>query len=588
MDFFPFPREIFTALIVGLISYFTVSVWSEPLSTMAAVDLTWHAPAQSLINNLTNAISTTGVYGYIYNSSQTPDSQYGVYNWCNMPHVRKDIYTVPSSEYELAYVELVHRHHKRTPYASNAFPVESYPWTCTDQGLFYFGRSFDPSAPPSAETYWKGFTSPINPFVPSGFQGDCQFPQITSGGLVDSHQHGADLYAVYHDLLHFLPSRSDASWREQVSYRVTTNQITSQVAGMVVDGMFAPDSPMPLNVQNTNVDSLEPTYSCPAASSGFNSIKSHSNPTWQGHLTAISGLYAALDDISGVNPTDDGWHLWLDYYYDNLSARQCHAKPLPCKLVDGKNSSDCVSQSQADEVYRLGHWEYSRLYRDEPATLPAAAASMGVWFAELASHLRAVKDGKVADSVKYRHNIAHDGSISRVLSFLQIDNMVWPGMGSEVVFELYKKKAASPSSSTTSAVATPTQKCNRDNCFRQLYASSASASAFCPTFTAASPSGSATIPSWLNNCKGDHDAVVSACSCVVTPAATSSPSAVPTPTGSTSESGYYVRVLFGGRVFRSSNPSLGAMDMLPIETLLAYIDGLVGVNAALVKGKCSA
>jgi hypothetical protein len=571
------------AALTAVIASYLISDRPFELSVvMAAVDLSWHAPAQSLINNLTNAISTTGVYGYIYNTSATPDSQYGVYNWCNMPHVRKDIYVTPSSDYELAYVELIHRHHKRTVYASNSFPVESYPWTCTDQGLFYFGRSFEPAAPPSAETYWQGFTSPINPFVPSGFQGNCQFPQITSEGLEDSHQHGADLYAVYHDLLKFLPGRSDPSWRNQVSYRATTNQITSQVAGMLIDGMFAPSSSVPLLVQNSNVDSLEPTYSCPSSSNLFNSIKSHSNPTWQAHLTAIAPLYQALDDISGVSPTDDGWHIWLDHYYDNLSARQCHSKPLPCKLVNGKNSTTCVTQDLANEVYRLGQWEYSRLYRDEAASLPASAASMGVWFAELASNLRAVKDGK-ADGVKYRHNVAHDGSVSRVLSFLQIDNMVWPGMGSEVVFELYKKRTSS--TPTSPGVPTATQKCNRDNCFRQLFASSASASAFCPGFTAAP---TATVPAWLNNCKGDREAVKSACGCVVTPTATTTTSAAATQTpGAVGESGYYVRVLWGGKVFKSSNPSLGEMDMVPVETLLGYIDGLVGVDASLVNGKCS-
>lgn len=31
-------------------------------------------------------------------------------------------------------------------------------------------------------------------------------------------------------------------------------------------------------------------------------------------------------------------------------------------------------------------------------------------------------------SVKYRHNIAHDGSMAPLLGFLQIDQMVWPGM----------------------------------------------------------------------------------------------------------------------------------------------------------------
>ena len=54
-----------------------------------------------------------------------------------------------------------------------------------------------------------------------------------------------------------------------------------------------------------------------------------------------------------------------------------------------------------------------------------------------------------------------------------------------------------------------------------------------------------------------------------------------------SESDHYVRVLFGGQPLRSSNPSLGLMDMLPVETLLAYFDGLVGKNASLVKEKCA-
>lgn len=596
----PYLRELTVALVAVVLTI--SSIWSEPSRAMAAVDLSWHAPAQSLINNLTNVVSATGVYGFIYNTSATPASQYGVYNWCNMPHVRKDTYTVAPSDYELAYVELIHRHHKRTPYASNSFPVESYPWTCTDQGLFYFGRSFDAGAPPSAETYWAGFTSPINPFVPSGFQGDCQFPQITSEGLEDSHQHGADLYAVYHDLLQFLPDRSDPSWRQKVSYRVTTNQITSQVAGMLVQGMYTPpgSSPIPLSVQPSAVDSLEPTYPCPAASTAYNAIKSRSNPAWAAHLAAAAPLYSALDDVSGVNPADDGWHIWLDHYYDNLSARQCHSKPLPCKLVDGKNSTaaPCVTQQLADQVYRFGQWEYSRLYRDEPASLPASAASMGVWFAELASHLRAAtaaagEDGgqAAAGAVKWRHNIAHDGSVSRVLSFLQADTMVWPGMGSEVVFEVYKKKQKNDDGSGTApptATATARGGCSRDNCFRQMFAAAESASAFCPGFIAAAPTGT-TVPSWLGNCKGDVDAVRSACGCVVT-ATTTSTSAAPTATvtpAPVSESGYYVRVLFGGRVFKSSNPSLGVMDMLPVETLLGYIDGLVGVNASLVKGRCS-
>ena len=43
-----------------------------------------------------------------------------------------------------------------------------------------------------------------------------------------------------------------------------------------------------------------------------------------------------------------------------------------------------------------------------------------------------------ASPVKYRHNVAHDGSLARLLSILQVDEMVWPGLGAEVVFEVYE------------------------------------------------------------------------------------------------------------------------------------------------------
>jgi len=93
--------------------------------------------------------------------------------------------------------------------------------------------------------------------------------------------------------------------------------------------------------------------------------------------------------------------------------------------------------------------------------------------------------------VIYRHNVAHDGSISRLLSILQVDVMVWPGMGSELIFEVYNKGGAR-----------------------------------------------------------------------------------------------FVRILWGGKILRSANPSLGLIDMLPLDTLLAYFDGLVGVGARKIPALC--
>ncbi|KAF5229132.1 hypothetical protein FAUST_10604 [Fusarium austroamericanum] len=398
--------------------------------------LKWYPPSENKVNSLKGAIDGEGTYGFIFDSSVTPNEKYGTYNWCNMPHARKREYKKPEKEYELQYVEVIQRHHKRTPYAANAFPVESYQWNCDNQGLYYFGRQFTDEPKPNAQGYWKGFISDINPFIPSGWIGSCQFPQITAEGLDDSWVHGKDLYEVYHDLLKFIPGRGE-DWRSKVKFRVTNNQITSQVAGMFINGMYQTTDSVPLHIQQAGVDSLEPQYKCSVGSKLTSAIKSSSNAEWKKHLDKTKSLYKILDDISGVPADDEGFHESFDHYYDNLSARQCHAKLFPCKLVDGKNSTTCVDQKLANTVYRLGQWEYSQIYRDAPASLAASATSWGVWIAELASHFRQVMAGK--QDILYLHNFAHDGSISRLLSILQIDVMVWPGMGSEVVFELYKK-----------------------------------------------------------------------------------------------------------------------------------------------------
>jgi hypothetical protein len=354
--------------------------------------------------------------------------------------------------------------------------------------LFYYGAPLNPVGKNSASTYWSVYTNDVNPFAPSGFNGSCQFPQITREGLDDSYQHGKDLYTVYHDLLNFLP----ANLSDKATYRVTNNQITSQVAGMLINGMYAPSRTTPLKIQPTNVDSLEPQYPCPKASSLYSSYGvSSTAANWTAHLTSAKSLFSSLDSISGIASDSTDWHKSFDHYYDNLSARQCHAKPLPCNST----TNTCVTQQQADTVYRLGQYEYSFIHRDSSQSLQAAVASYGIWFAELAQNMRDAISG--ASPVIYRHNVAHDGSVSRVLSILQVEQMVWVGMGSEVVFEIYQKRGYGAGKK-------------------------------------------------------------------------------------------YVRILWGGQVLRSSNPSLGEVDMLDLDVFLGYVDGLVGRRAKKVVGLCKA
>ncbi|THZ45959.1 hypothetical protein D6C87_02483 [Aureobasidium pullulans] len=472
---------------IPIIFSFASSVVSHPSNT--PLDLSWHAPPSTKVSDLNSVINGTDVWGFVFNSSMTPAGlPYSTYNWCNMPHVRASEYPKVNSSYKLEYVHIIHRHHKRTPYAANTFPRESYAWECSDEGLYYHAAPFTgANANSSASTYWSVFTSASNPLAPEGFNGTCQFPQLTLGGLDDSHQHGRDVFGVYHSLLGFLPAAYDA---KKMQFRVTNNVITSQVASNLIPGMFPSldGKSVPLLIQPDSIDSLEPGYTCSSASSLYSSYGVGStNANWTKHLTASSGLANALDAISGVSSSAKDWHQSWDHYFDNLSARLCHSKPLPCNATTGK----CVTPTQANEVFRLGEYEYNYLYRTAgPQTLEYARRSYGIWVAELADHLRTAQHGN--SSVIYRHDVVHDGSISRLLALLQIQEMVWPGMGSEVIFELYKHNE------------------------------------------------------------------------------------------------WFVRILWSGQVLKSSSPALGhEVDMVPLDNVLAYFDGLVGRGASVIPGLCN-
>ncbi|RDA86622.1 hypothetical protein CP532_1047 [Ophiocordyceps camponoti-leonardi (nom. inval.)] len=364
----------------------------------------------------------------------------GLGNWCNAPHVGPSNYAPPAPDYKLQYVELIHRHHKRTPYASNSLTADSSLWNCDDAPILHL--IYPLNGPQPAFVYRQEFRPQQNYWKSSKWNGSCAFPQITTDGLRDSWQHGNDLYDVYHGVVGLLPARH-GNVQSAVRYRATNNAITQQVAAMVIGGMWRDTGPFPLLIQPSGIDSLEPQYDCPAAREQFSSVVSDSNEAWRQHLTLSAQLFRELDNITGVHPLDAGFHSSFDHYFDTLSARQCHSMTMPCKSERGSNSSLCVSTELADAVFRNGHWEYNYIYRGHPSSLAASAASFGIWVGELTTNLRDSMAG--SSKVVYSHNVAHDGSIARLLSILQLDDMRWPGMGAEIVFELYKRQSGPPS-----------------------------------------------------------------------------------------------------------------------------------------------
>lgn len=113
-------------------------------------------------------------------------------------------------------------------------------------------------------------------------------------------------------MLGFLPKKLD----DKITYRVTNNVITSQVAGMLIEGMYKPKEDVPLNIQPSSVDSLESAYSCPAASKLFSSYGVGSTAAnWTRHLTAAKSLFSSLDAISGIPGDSTDWHKSFDHYY---------------------------------------------------------------------------------------------------------------------------------------------------------------------------------------------------------------------------------------------------------------------------------
>ena len=95
---------------------------------------------------------------------------------------------------------------------------------------------------------------------------------------------------------------------------MTNNPITSQVASGLVKGLFplSVGSSIAVHIQSSSFDSLEPTYPCAKATQLLSTITQ--TQAWNDHLKAAAGVFAQLDKVSGIAPSDGGWHASFDQY----------------------------------------------------------------------------------------------------------------------------------------------------------------------------------------------------------------------------------------------------------------------------------
>lgn len=272
--------------------------------------------------------------------------------------------------------------------------------------------------------YAQTYQDPTNPFTP-GVNGSCQFPQITIGGVEDGYQHGKDLWHLYGDKLGLIPKEPNS----RVWFRSSESPLTQASAGAVLRGVWPKyNGALPLHQMVSSVDTVNAGYSCDAISSTLDQLKT--TDEWNAHLNVTADLRSTLGSMLGATSSD--WQTTFDHFSDNFQARLCNGYELPCSVT---NSSACVTEEMAEEVFRAGDWEWNYYWRTNPYVVKYIQLVEGLFLGEIVARLKAVRDGKA--SLDYVHVFIHDGDIGPILGALGIDILRWPAMASNIAFEIW-------------------------------------------------------------------------------------------------------------------------------------------------------
>ncbi|KAL5520558.1 hypothetical protein ACEPAG_9782 [Sanghuangporus baumii] len=380
-----------------------------------------------------NSISSPFGTG-IYNSSQTPTNlPWNTYNYCNAPHVNAAHYFKPTpanvsgsgAEPELVYINVMIRHHKRTP--DNLYPNEAElnpasGWDCSNLRLFDYAQG-------GAQVIHETDVPSWHPFLARLWNGTCDQGQLTADGFADAIKHGQDFWSVYHTKLGFLRSVDE----DDILIRTSTEPRTKQVASGLLFGMDPSTDTKTWKVvtQPSPIDSIPPAYACDRADSIRDAYQSV--PAWTDHLEANVDLKARLDATLGTAGLSD-WASWYDHFFDTFTSRTCNGHPLPCN-----STGSCVSEEDASLVHAIGDFEYNYIWNAAGNSTEYVQLTFGALFMELAMNFNSFKAG--TESHKIRFYVGHDGSMIRLasgLGFGKVAPLQWPALGSEIVMEVWE------------------------------------------------------------------------------------------------------------------------------------------------------
>ncbi|KAL4902059.1 hypothetical protein BDW74DRAFT_187040 [Aspergillus multicolor] len=419
--------------ILEMLTFFLALLFSG--SSLAALDSFY--PPLNHTTYITDASLVT--YGGVFNAPSNKASPTGdsIYNYCTMPHPHVDTYSLPapmrngSVDAKLVYLEYVQRHQRRTPY--NILPGgENQEYNCNTIHPHLFA-SPSSGSPAPAQVYGQAYTDPSNPFLYlSGYvNGTCQYPQLTIGGYLDGLQHGRDLHNVYSKKLGLIPSNLTQANKDKVWLRSSSAALTQGSAGGVLRGLW-PDyhGPLPLHQQPSGIDSINRGFSCAKRDTLLSAIQS--TKEWDEHIAVTSSLRKTLGSMFDAFD-ESAWMETWDHFADNFQGRLCNGYELPCSLQD---ETQCVSEQQANEVFRAGDWMYNYWWRKNPNVTEYIQSVEGLFIGELVRGFESLL--RWEREVVYSHTFAHDGDIAPLLGALGIRTLRWPGMGSNVAFEIWE------------------------------------------------------------------------------------------------------------------------------------------------------
>lgn len=386
-----------------------------------------------------------------------------VTDFCNAPHLSADHYNRPDDPTaQLVYVTSFQRHAKRTP--DNLVPRNEHlfnpdGWDCSSLDIWSSARTHPSSGGgdgvvDAAAVNTQTDIPPCHPMAQRLWSGSCAAGQLTAGGLEDALQHGKDFWSVYGpDGPASLLSEVTA---DEVTVRTSPSARTAQVAGAFLHGMgFRSKGAFPIHIQPEALDGIVPSYSCSYGSKLRSAIEN--NDEWKEHLKNHTGVFEALNDVFETTRHQSSWNSWIDHSFDTLTARTCHDHPLPNNPINGRR----VDWPLALKVFEMGDWEYNYIWNRAEQSNEYVKYQAAVLVDELQRDLVDVRQrlsGAVGafDGIYHevRHQrevggtrmklfIGHDGTIVRLLKTLaQSGQIRWPALGSEIVFEIWRSRAA--------------------------------------------------------------------------------------------------------------------------------------------------